>query len=162
MVLTKIMSDLPGEASVIGSSKSGLKYAGPELHALLEVAKTQQQRSLLLFEQTVQKYSDYLVKDPIIAYHLNDLNETLLEQNLLKIVEPYTRVEIAHLASVIRLPIDRVLKKLSDMILDGKLFGTLDQGIGILVVFEKQPASTFYSDILTCVENTSVALDSLY
>ena len=162
MVLTKIMADSPAEANVIGSSKSGLKYAGPELHALLEVAKTQQQRSLLLFEETVNKYSEYLLKDPIIAHHLRDLNETLLEQNLVKIVEPYSRVEISHIASVIRLPVDRVLKKLSDMILDGKLFGTLDQGIGILVVFEKQQVGSFYSDILSCLDNTSVALDSLH
>lgn len=162
MVLTKIMADSPAEANVIGSSKSGLKYAGPELHALLEVAKTQQQRSLLLFEETVNKYSEYLLKDQVIAHHLRDLNETLLEQNLVKIVEPYSRVEIAHIASVIRLPIERVLKKLSDMILDGKLFGTLDQGIGILVVFEKQQVGSFYSDILSCIENTSVALDSLH
>jgi len=162
MILAKIMADSPGDANIIGSSKSGLKYAGPELHALLEVAKTQQQRSLLMFEETVSKYGAYLTKDPVIAHHLHDLNETLLEQNLLKIVEPYSRVEIAHVASVIRLSEERVLKKLSDMILDGKLFGTLDQGIGVLVVFEKQKVGSFYSDILSCIENTSVALDSLH
>ena len=163
MSLTKIMADLPAEAILIASSKNGLKFAGPELSALTEVAKSLKQRSLKDFEAVIQKHSTYLSSDPVIAYHLTDLNERLLEQNLLKLIEPYSRVEIAYLAHLINLSIDRVQRKLSELILDGKLTATLDQGVGVLILFEKNSEEVaIYDDVITCIENTSQALDSLY
>lgn len=45
-----------------------------------------------------------LSNDPIIRAHLSALYDTLLEQNLLRIIEPYSRVEIGHVAQKVGLP----------------------------------------------------------
>merc|ERR1712107_726525 len=82
------------------------------------------------FEAVLLQYKDQLGDDPIVSYHLSDLNETLLEQNILRILEPFSRVEIAHVAELMELPLPRTQAKLSEMILDQKLNGTLDQGVG--------------------------------
>lgn len=42
-----------------------------------------------------------LSSDPTIRSHLAALYDTLLEQNLLRIVEPYSTVEIAYVAETV-------------------------------------------------------------
>jgi 26S proteasome regulatory subunit N6 len=55
----------------------------------------------------------------------------------MKIVKPYSRVEISHIAELVNLPTNVVQSKLSEMILDKKFEGTLDQGNGCLIIFEE-------------------------
>lgn len=165
MLLTKIMGEQPKEVATIVSSKMvAMEYAAKDTtEALSAIAKAQATRSVELFEATVLKYMSDISSDPIIHYHIKNLNERLIEQNILRIVEPYSRVEIEHVAKMIKLPLNRVQAKLSDMILDRKLNGTLDQGIGVLIVFtDSGSLGTFYQDIIDTIENTSKCVDALF
>lgn len=162
MLLTKIMMNLPHETGHIISSKNSLKYTGIEIDAMAAVAKAMEERSLKKFENVLAEYSAELSGDPIISYHLKDLNETLLEQNILRILEPFSRVEISHVAELIVLPLERTQAKLREMILDQKLNGTLDQGVGVLIVFEVEQVPSTYNNALQTIKNTSEVLDTLY
>lgn len=46
--------------------------------------------------------------DDLIAHHLDRLYQNMLEANLLKIVQPFSCVEIAHVAELIKLPVSLV------------------------------------------------------
>ena len=54
-----------------------------------------------------------LMSDPIIRAHFTALYDNLLEQNLLRIIEPFSRVEVAHVASLVGLPVAQIEFKYS-------------------------------------------------
>ena len=88
--------------------KNALKYAGPDLEAMREIASAYQKRSLETLVATQEKYRSELAEDPVIRFHLQTLYDTLLEQNLSRLVEPFSYVHIPHLASLIKLPVATV------------------------------------------------------
>jgi 26S proteasome regulatory subunit N6 len=161
LLLMKIMLNLPQECKAVASSKAGLKYEGAELTAILAVAQALEQRSLTEFESVLKTHRAHL-DDSVIQHHMSDLNESILEENLLRIVEPFSKVEVEHVAKLIKLPLDRVQAKLSEMILDKKLLGTLDQGQGALLLYDQDEMNGLYGSTLTSIKNTQEVLDSLY
>ena len=118
-------------------------------------------RSLKDLEKTLEEYKDQLFKDDLIKLHLNDLSERLLEANLCRIIEPYSRVEIAHVANLINLPIRRVETKLSQMILDKKFHGILNQGKGELLVQEPLVEDRTFENGLKVVRNMGKVVSTL-
>ncbi|KAK1582104.1 hypothetical protein Q3G72_011906 [Acer saccharum] len=162
MLLCKIMVSQADDVAGVISSKAGLQYVGPELDAMKAVADAHSKRSLKLFETALRDYKAQLEEDPIVHRHLSSLYDTLLEQNLCRLIEPYSRVEIAHIAELIELPIDHVEKKFSQMILDKKFAGTLDQGVGCLIIFEDPKQDAIYPATLETISNMGRVVDSLF
>ena len=128
---------------------------------MLAVASAYKRRSLHDLEKTLETYKDQLARDDLIKLHLKDLSERLLEANLCRIIEPYSRVEIAHVASLIKLPIQRVETKLSQMILDKKFHGILNQGKGELLVQEPLVEDRTFENGLKVVRNMSEVVGTL-
>ena len=162
MLMCKVMSGNASDVKTLVASKSGLKHAGEEsLDAMKAVAEAYISRSLKDLERVLRDYGEYLMDDPIVSNHLGKLKDDLMEQNLFRLIEPYSRVELARIAELIELPILDVESKLSQMILDGKFEGILDQGSGCLVVFDEQPPETMYKATLEAVANMSKVVISL-
>jgi 26S proteasome regulatory subunit N6 len=162
MLMSKIMLNCADEVNQIVSGKLALKYSGPDVEAMKLIAQASHKRSLADFQQTVGKYKSQLEDDPIIRAHLNSLYDNLLEQNLCRIIEPFSRVQVQHVAELVRLSVDVVEKKLSQMILDKKFSGILDQGAGVLVVFDETPADKTYETSLETIQSMGKVVDALY
>lgn len=69
------------------------------------VAQASHKRSLADFQDAVKEYKKELEEDVIVKAHLGTLYDTMLEQNLCRIIEPYSRVEVAATMSLNRLHI---------------------------------------------------------
>lgn len=130
------------------TSKLALKYGGREIDSIRAIATASQKRSLAEFQkvsnciqtkrlsliffsskskfylpQTLETYKLELINDPFVRSHLDALYDNLLDQNLTRIIEPFSKVQIDHVSHLIKLPKDTVERKLSQMILDKKLSG---------------------------------------
>merc|ERR1719420_1424620 len=152
MLMAKIMLNTPEEVQHIVSGKLALKYQGREIEAMKSVALANKNRSLAEFQNAVKTYSNELEQDRIVAKHLDTLYQTMLEQNLCRIIEPYKRVQVKYVSEKINLPEAEVEKKLSLMILDQKIQGILDQETRVLIIFEAKPRDTCYDDVLETIE----------
>merc|ERR1719453_1016215 len=126
------------------------------------VAQAAKQQNLLKFEKCKQVYEYELLDDPVIKRHFSYLYNTLLEDNLKKIIEPYSEVQIDYIAENIGLPMDKILQKLSEMILDEIIKGTLDQCKNCLVVFEDQETTELFENAIDTFANLNLVVDSLY
>ena len=139
-----------------------ISYSGRDIDAMKAVAQASHKRSLADFQTALKDYKGELEDDVIVRAHLDSLYDTMLEQNLCRIIEPYSRVQVSFIASTIKLPIQQVEKKLSQMILDKKFSGILDQGDGVLIVFEETPIDKTYDTALETIHHMGKVVDTLY
>lgn len=72
------------------------------------------------------------------------------------------RVQVEYVAKSINLPMENVERKLSQMILDKKFHGILDQGEGILIVFEEAEIDETYELVLDNINSMGKVVDTLY
>lgn len=59
------------------------------------VGQSSHKRSLADFQQALKEYRKELEEDVIVKAHLGTLYDTMLEQNLCRIIEPYSRVQVS-------------------------------------------------------------------
>jgi len=162
MLLCKIMTNASEEVHAIIQGKLALRYSGSSVDAMIQVAKAHSQRQLKNLEKALSDYKAELQDDPVIHRHLKNLYDNLLEQNLCRLIEPYSKVQIGHIASLINLDRTIVENKLSQMILDKQFSGILDQGAGCLIVFDDLQNDKTYDKSLETIENMSKVVDTLY
>ncbi len=162
MVLSKVLHGSASDVSAVLSGKLGVKYSGEDLTAMAEVAEAAKQRSLEEFDAAVLRRQKLLEMDPLIKHHLDHLYNQLLESNLAKIIEPFSCVEIEHVADLISLPLPKVERKLGQMILDKKLNGILDQGQGQLLLYEPEPADAIFDDSLAVMHSMGEVVSTLF
>ncbi|CAD6571355.1 MAG: 26S proteasome regulatory subunit rpn6 [Alectoria sarmentosa] len=161
MLLCKIMLNLVDDVNNLMTSKQAMKYSGKNLEAMKAVARAHSNRSLEDYEKALANYRYELGSDVFIRNHLKRLYDSMLEQNLIKVIEPFSRVEIDHIAKMVGLDTQQVERKLSQMILDRVIIGVLDQGAGCLIVYDEAERDQGYDAALETIEKLSNVVDTL-
>lgn len=162
MLLCKIMLNAADDVNTLMASKQALKYAGTSLEAMKAIARAHSNRSLEEYERALAAYKSELSSDGFIRNHLIRLYDTMLEQNLIKVIEPFSRVEIDHIAKMVGLDTQQVERKLSQMILDKVIIGVLDQGAGCLIIYDETERDESYDAALATIDKLSNVVDVLY
>ncbi len=142
--------------------KMAAKFLGKDTDAMKALAVALTHRDLGEFEAALLEFRDQLSADVVIQRHISQIHETLLEQNLLRVIEPFSRVEISHVARLVNLPLRQVESKLSQLILDEKIRGILDQGANVLEIFDEQKSDKTYADAIDTIKRMGSVVHSLY
>lgn len=161
MLLSKVMLGHSADVQQLVQAKASA-YSGPDVDAMCEIAMAQKNRSLHELEEVLGKRADVLSGDVVVITHLNDLMDSTFAKNLLRLIEPFSVVEVAHVASLIDIPIKKVETKLSQMILDKELLGILDQGNGNLRLFPTKDNGSVHKGTLETMEHINTVVDALY
>lgn len=98
MLLCKIMDRKPDDSLNILNSQMTLKYQSRNLEAMKAVALAVKDQSLKAFEGAKDAYAEELTQDFILKTHTYNLYQDLLESNLLKILLPYSEVQVEYVA----------------------------------------------------------------
>lgn len=163
MLLCKVMLGKIDELKLILKQKNVQKFINKrDIEAMDQVSNSYNDRSLKQLEDCLKQYNTELTLDPIIRFHLRDLYDTLFQKNLLKLIEPYSTIEIQHICSIIGLPKDVIENKLSNMILDGIISGVIDQGNGWLIIYDELKDDKTYELGLDVIKNMTDVVNSLY
>jgi len=161
MLLSKVMLGHSGDVQQLVQGKASA-HSGPDVDAMCEIALAQKNRSLKELEAVLSKRKDVLSGDVVVITHLNDLLDSTFAKNLLRLIEPFSVVEVTHVAKLIDLPHGKVETKLSQMILDKELLGILDQGNGNLRLFPAEVKGSVHKGTLETMEHINTVVDSLY
>ena len=160
MILCKIVGGHIEEVNNVVLSKQGKDYYGPEVEALRSIESAVKEKSIKLLEDNIEKNKKYFT-DKVINYHIRNLHNDLLEKNLIKIIKPYSVVEIDFVAKTIGLNYQDVLNRLRQMILDKKINGILDQGKGSLIIYDVDTANPYLDKSIETFKNLDKVVEAL-
>ena len=161
MILSKIVGDRLDEVNNVVLSKQGKDYYGKEVEALRSIESAVREKSLTLLKENIEKNKEFFTSAPFLKYHINNLQNDLLEKNLTKIIMPYSVVEIDYVAKAIGLNYQEVLNKLRQMILDKKINGILDQGKGSLIIYDVDNTNPYLEKSIETFKNLEKIVEAL-
>ena len=160
MILCKIVGGHIEEVNNVVLSKQGKDYIGPEVEALRSIESAVKEKSIKILEDNIEKNKEYF-KDRVLHYHISNLHNDLLEKNLIKIIKPYSNVQIDFIAKSIGLKYEDVLNRLRQMILDKKINGILDQGKGSLIIYELDDSNPYLDKSIETFKNLEKVVEAL-
>ncbi|XBW35090.1 hypothetical protein QEN19_000652 [Hanseniaspora menglaensis] len=162
MILCKIMANKVDEIQSIYSLQAfrDTFKETKELNFIKDVVKAYNDNSLLEFNKILS--NNNIVQDQLILSHLTILYDILLTKNLIKIIEPFDCIEVQHISNLIGMPYKDIELKVSQLILDGKIIGKLNQDLGYLYIYDNVKEDTIYEQGAVLINELNQVLDKLY
>lgn len=160
MLITKIMLNAKEEVHNLITQKAPSNQNRLS-EAMMKIAESQRNSSIIQFNQIINDYREVLNNDLLIRNHIDKLYNTLLESNIIKILSVYERVELSYVSNKLQLNIDIITAKISQMILNNKINGVLDQAKGLVLLGEQSELTNddLYNESLNLVDELTKTID---
>jgi 26S proteasome regulatory subunit N6 len=94
------MNNSKDDVNGLINGKFGLKYgADSNITAMKEISEAHFNSSIVALSKVFEKFPEEVQGDEVVKNHTKILYNELLEKNLWKIIESYTRVDLAYIAN---------------------------------------------------------------
>lgn len=138
LILSKIMAKKYEDVNALLKSKVISPFLKDEaVLFFLKIKEACKKRDVKEYQKILNENPSFLSEDTFVGKHLTDLYNILLENNILKIIEPYSNIKIEMISKKLDFSFQDVEAKLRKMILDSKIIGTIDNVNHSVLLFEK-------------------------
>jgi len=116
-----------------------------EIMAMTNLVNAYQNNDINEFENILKVNRQSIMNDPFIREHIEDLLRNIRTQVLIKLIKPYTRIQMGFISGELNIePVD-VESLLVSCILDNTIKGRIDQVSGVLELDQDQEGSSRYA-----------------
>eukprot|EP00118_Oscarella_pearsei_P019238 m.203471 g.203471 ORF g.203471 m.203471 type:complete len:444 (+) comp39625_c0_seq1:507-1838(+) len=130
----------------------------PEILAMTNLVSAYQNDDINEFEKILRINRRAIMEDPFIWEHIEDLLRNIRTQVLIKLIKPYTRIQIPFISRELNVEPEDVEALLVSCILDKTIQGRIDQARQVLLLEQKAPGAAGYA----ALDKWTVQLKSLY
>jgi len=99
----------------------------PQIVAMTNLVSAYQRRDIREFEKILRDNRATIMDDPFIRDYIDDVLKNIRTQVLIRLIKPYTRIEIPFISRQLNIPAQDVEDLLVGLILDKKIAGHIDQ-----------------------------------
>ncbi|KAJ8943976.1 hypothetical protein NQ318_013557 [Aromia moschata] len=99
----------------------------PEILAMTNLVNAYQNNDINEFEFILKQNRQNIMDDPFIREHIEDLLRNIRTQVLIKLIKPYTRIQIPFISTELNIDVSEVESLLVSCILDNTIQGRIDQ-----------------------------------
>ena len=109
----------------------------PEIVAMTDLVAAYQHNEIGEFERILRSNRRAIMEDAFVRNYIEDLLRNVRTQVLVQLIQPYTRVRLAHVAAQLSISQPEVEALLVGLILDERVEGHIDQVEGLLELKRK-------------------------
>ncbi|GJQ68197.1 hypothetical protein Trydic_g10749 [Trypoxylus dichotomus] len=117
----------------------------PEILAMTNLVNAYQLNDINEFEKILRQNRETIMDDPFIREHIEDLLRNIRTQVLIKLIRPYTRIQIPHISRELNIDEEDVENLLVSCILDNTIQGRIDEVNHVLFLDRKNTNNTRYA-----------------
>ncbi|KNC99107.1 uncharacterized protein SPPG_05367 [Spizellomyces punctatus DAOM BR117] len=99
----------------------------PQIVAMTDMVNAYQRKELWEVEKILRNNKATILGDPFIRTYIDDVLKNIRTQVLIKLIKPYTRIEIPFVSKQLNISTSEVEDLLVGLILDNKVDGRIDQ-----------------------------------
>ncbi|KAK3847187.1 MAG: PCI domain-containing protein [Linnemannia gamsii] len=99
----------------------------PQIVAMTNLVSAYQRRDIREFEKILRENRTTIMDDPFIRAYIDEVLKNIRTQVLIRLIKPYTRIEISFISRQLNIPAQDVEDLLVGLILDKKIAGHIDQ-----------------------------------
>ncbi|KAI8911776.1 PCI domain-containing protein [Gorgonomyces haynaldii] len=129
----------------------------PQIVAMTDLVNAFQRKDVNDFEKILKNNRQTIMDDPFIKDYIDDLLKNIRMQVLVKLLKPYTRIELDYISQELNISIPEVEELLVLLILDEKISGKIDQVQHIVALDRETSDQTRYA----ALQKWTLAIENL-